>query len=71
MKKATTPIRTFCVAFTMMAVLLASSPAMADEAATPLVVSIVPPIQAPAISCCTAGSDATSGTTFAASQGMR
>ncbi len=44
---------------------------MADEAATPLVVSIVPPIQAPAISCCTAGSDATSGTTFAASQGMR
>jgi dolichol-phosphate mannosyltransferase len=50
MKNATTPISTFCVALTTMAVFCATSPAISDEAPTPEVVSIVPPIHAPIIS---------------------
>ena len=71
MKKATTPISTFCVALTMIAVLLANSPAISDEAATPLVVSTVPPIQAPMISCCTSGLSVRRGTIIFANHGMR
>lgn len=45
---ATTPISAFCVVFTMVAICRASSPAIAPEAATAAVVSMLPPIQAPA-----------------------
>ena len=47
MKKATTPIRTFCAALMITACWFAISPAIVLDAATPDVVSIVPPIHAP------------------------
>jgi len=51
-KKAAKPMSTFCAIFTTTATAMAASPAIAPAATTAPVVSIVPPIQAPA----TAGS---------------
>ena len=70
MKKATTPISTFCAALMMTACRLAASPIISLEATTPDVVSIVPPIHAPATSCATEGSNRC-GRISPASHGMR
>ena len=55
MKKATTPINTFWAALMITACWLATSPTIRLDAATPDVVSIVPPIHAPATSSATSG----------------
>lgn len=71
MKKATTPISTFCAALMMTACRLARSLTIMLEAATPDVVSIVPPIHAPATSCTVSGLSKSSGSSHEASHGMR
>ena len=71
MKNATTPISTFCAALMMTACWLATSPTIMLDAATPDVVSIVPPIHAPATSCTTCGSSKICGRIACASHGIR
>ena len=70
MKNATTPISTFCAALMITACWLATSPTIMLDAATPEVVSIVPPIHAPATSSATSGANRCGRIRFA-SHGMR
>ena len=69
-KKATKPIKTFWAPLIITACWFDNSLTIALEAATPLVVSMVPPIQAPATSCITWGSSNRTGRSRWASQGI-
>lgn len=70
MTKAASPSSTFCDDLTITAVCSAVSPSSAPDATTAPVVSIVPPIQAPATSSTTFGSPSSAGRTSFASHGM-